>query len=155
MQVAGTWSVDAAQKIAGYRHALDYAGATWFTGTDGLGELTITGPSAVFSIRDGVVERETLRPEDFGFTPQPAESIQGGDVARNRRDRGVGFEWSEIRRARYRCDERRAGSSGGGDFRCLSSAPPNPSIPGAALAKLEFTSGVAVGANCPRIFSRF
>jgi anthranilate phosphoribosyltransferase len=84
IQVAGTWSDEAAEKIAGALARLGLRRGYVVHGSDGLGELTLTGPSTVFSIHDGIVERETLSPEDFGFTPQPADSIRGGDVERNR-----------------------------------------------------------------------
>ncbi len=52
-------------------------------GSDGLGELTITGPSTVFEIAYGHVNRTTVSPEDFGIAVQSGESLQGGDARRN------------------------------------------------------------------------
>ncbi|HYA18565.1 MAG TPA: anthranilate phosphoribosyltransferase [Bryobacteraceae bacterium] len=84
MQVAGTWSDDAAQKIAGALVRLGLQRGYTVHGSDGLGELTITGPSTVFSIRDGAIEKQTLHPEDFGFAPRPFDAIRGGDAERNK-----------------------------------------------------------------------
>jgi len=53
-------------------------------GSDGLGELTITGPSTVFAVQHGGVSRMELSPADFGLKPQHAADIAGGDVERNR-----------------------------------------------------------------------
>jgi anthranilate phosphoribosyltransferase len=83
MQVCGTWSDEAAGKIAGALALLGLERGFVVHGSDGLGEVTITGPSKVFSIRHGVVERMTVTPEDFGFEPQSGDSILGGDAARN------------------------------------------------------------------------
>jgi len=84
MQVAGTWSDDAASKIAGALARLGLQRGYVVHGSDGLGELTIAGPSTVFYVHDGAVERRTLSPEDFGLTLGSLESIHGGEIGRNR-----------------------------------------------------------------------
>jgi anthranilate phosphoribosyltransferase len=86
LQVCGTWSEDAAEKIAGALALLEIERAFVVHGSDGLGEVTITGPSAVWSIRQGVIKRMTLAPSDFGIEAQPAASAEllGGDADRNR-----------------------------------------------------------------------
>jgi anthranilate phosphoribosyltransferase len=84
MQVAGTWSDDAAEKIAGALLRLGLERGYTVHGSDGLGEVTITGPTTVFSLHDGLIEKQTLHPEDFGFTPHPFDEIRGGDAAKNK-----------------------------------------------------------------------
>jgi anthranilate phosphoribosyltransferase len=84
IQVAGTWSDEAAEKIAGAMARLGSHRGYVVHGSDGLGELTITGPSAVFAIQYGGVTRTELSPRDFGLDPQPLEDIQGGDIDTNR-----------------------------------------------------------------------
>jgi anthranilate phosphoribosyltransferase len=84
MQVCGTWSDEAAGKIAGALAMLGVDRGFVVHGSDGLGEITITGPSTVFSVRGGVVARFTVTPEDFGFEPRPADRIQGGNAGKNR-----------------------------------------------------------------------
>jgi anthranilate phosphoribosyltransferase len=84
MQVAGTWSDAAAEKIAGALLRLGLERGYTVHGSDGLGEVTITGPTTVFSLHDGLIEKETLHPEDFGFTPQPFDEIRGGDALKNK-----------------------------------------------------------------------
>ncbi len=84
MQVAGTWSDDAAEKIAGALARLGLERGFTVHGSDGLGEVTITGPSTVFSIEGGLIERQTVHPEDFGFAPRTFEEIRGGDAERNK-----------------------------------------------------------------------
>jgi anthranilate phosphoribosyltransferase len=86
VQVCGTWSVAAAEKIAGALAMLGIERAFVVHGSDGLGEMTITGPSTVFSVRHGAIRRLTLAPSDFGIDEQPAaaEALLGGDAAHNR-----------------------------------------------------------------------
>ncbi|MBI5136548.1 MAG: anthranilate phosphoribosyltransferase [Nitrospirae bacterium] len=52
-------------------------------GSDGLDEITTTGPSFVAEGKGGVVDSYTIRPEDFGITRVGAPAIAGGDAAHN------------------------------------------------------------------------
>jgi anthranilate phosphoribosyltransferase len=83
IQVAGTWSDEAAEKIAGALARLGSHRAYVVHGSDGLGELTITGSSTVFAVQHGGVSRMELSPEDFGLKRQPGDGSLGGDVERN------------------------------------------------------------------------
>ena len=84
IQVTGTWSNDAAEKIAGSLARLGLERGYVVHGSDGLGELTVTGPALVLDVRSGAVTRMTLTPEDFGLPRHPFESLLGGDAPRNR-----------------------------------------------------------------------
>lgn len=84
VQVTGTWSETAAEKIAGALARLGLERGYVVHGSDGLGELTVTGPSLVFDVRAGAVTRMTLAPEDFGLPRHPFEALLGGDAERNR-----------------------------------------------------------------------
>src|SRR5580692_730378 len=84
IQVAGTWSDEAAEKIAGAMTRLGSQRGYVVHGSDGLGELTITGPSTVFAVQHGSVSRVELSPMDFGLSVQSGDSIQGGDIESNR-----------------------------------------------------------------------
>jgi len=53
--------------------------ATLFRGDDGLDELTTTGPSTVFEVRDGRVTETVLDPADLGFARASVEDLRGGD----------------------------------------------------------------------------
>ncbi len=53
-------------------------------GADGLDELTLTGPSYVAAIIDGVGIRSfSIGPEDAGLARAPLEELRGGDAATN------------------------------------------------------------------------
>ncbi|HEX4135253.1 MAG TPA: anthranilate phosphoribosyltransferase [Bryobacteraceae bacterium] len=84
IQVAGTWSDEAAEKIAGAMARLGSHRAYAVHGSDGMGELTITGPSTVFAVQHGAVSRLELAPEDFGLKRQSGDGIRGGDAEENR-----------------------------------------------------------------------
>src|SRR5580704_9256043 len=77
IQVAGTWSDDAAEKIAGALARLGSHRSYVVHGSDGLGELTITGPSTVFAVQHGDVSRIELSPADFGLEAQRGDGIAG------------------------------------------------------------------------------
>ena len=52
-------------------------------GSDGLDEITTTGPTAAAEIRDGVVSERTLAPADFGVPAARPEQLRGGDPREN------------------------------------------------------------------------
>lgn len=83
IQVAGTWSEAAAEKIAGALARLGSHRAFVVNGSDGLDELTLTGPSTVFGVRNGAVERLVLTPEDFGLRQASGDALKGGDAREN------------------------------------------------------------------------
>ncbi|WP_457962466.1 anthranilate phosphoribosyltransferase [Arthrobacter sp. D1-29] len=54
-----------------------------FRGDDGLDELTTTGPSTVWEIRDGAVIELAFSPADLGIRPATVEELRGGDAQAN------------------------------------------------------------------------
>ena len=54
-----------------------------FRGNDGLDELTTTGPSTVWEIRDGAVTELNFSPSDLGIRPATVEELRGGDAQAN------------------------------------------------------------------------
>jgi len=48
-------------------------------GSDGLDEITTTGPTSVWEVRDGKVEARQLEPADFAVHIARAEDLHGGD----------------------------------------------------------------------------
>jgi anthranilate phosphoribosyltransferase len=83
-QVVGTWSDAAAGKIAGALARLGTRRAFVVHGSDGMGELTVTGSSTVFSVEAGRVDRFEVEPADFGLPRSEPEAIAGGDALQNR-----------------------------------------------------------------------
>jgi anthranilate phosphoribosyltransferase len=83
-QLAGAPSERAAELMAGALAALGLCRGFVVHGSDGLDEITTTGPTLAWEIREGTVERRCLKPEDFGVAPAPPEALKGGDRERNR-----------------------------------------------------------------------
>jgi anthranilate phosphoribosyltransferase len=54
-----------------------------FHGTDGLDELTTTGPSYIYRLRDDEVTHAEFTPEDFGVPRASLADFRGGDAATN------------------------------------------------------------------------
>jgi anthranilate phosphoribosyltransferase len=52
-------------------------------GSDGLDEITTTGPTTIASLRDGVVRTFEVVPEDVGLPRVPPEMLKGGDAQSN------------------------------------------------------------------------
>jgi anthranilate phosphoribosyltransferase len=56
-----------------------------FRGADGLDELTTTGPSTVYDVRDGELRGSVLDPTDLGLDRADPPALAGGDVEENAR----------------------------------------------------------------------
>ncbi|HEY1219711.1 MAG TPA: anthranilate phosphoribosyltransferase [Bryobacteraceae bacterium] len=82
-QIAGAPSEKAAGLIAEALASLGLVRGFVVHGSDGLDEITTTGSTLAFEIREGRVERRTLEPEDFAIHRAAAADLKGGDHARN------------------------------------------------------------------------
>lgn len=52
-------------------------------GSDGLDEITITGPTRIAEVREGQVRTYEVTPEEFGLERAPLNDIFGGDAVLN------------------------------------------------------------------------
>jgi anthranilate phosphoribosyltransferase len=82
-QVVGVYSDDLVEKLAEALSMLGLRRALVVHGSDGLDEITITGPTRVAEVRDGQVRTYEITPEEFGFSRSPIETISGGDAGGN------------------------------------------------------------------------
>jgi anthranilate phosphoribosyltransferase len=82
-QLAGAPSEHGAELIAGALAALGLHRGFVVHGDDGLDEISTTGPTLAFEIRDGKVDRRSLEPEDFAVRRVTGKELAGGDKARN------------------------------------------------------------------------
>ncbi|HTQ55732.1 MAG TPA: anthranilate phosphoribosyltransferase [Bryobacteraceae bacterium] len=82
-QLAGAPSAHFAELIAGALASLGLPRGFVVHGADGLDEITTTGPTLVFEIAAGRVERRTVTPDQFGVAPARPEDLKGGDRQRN------------------------------------------------------------------------
>ncbi len=82
-QLIGAPSVHAAELMAGAAADLGLERGFVVHGSDGLDEITTTGPTFAWEIRNGKVEARMLEPADFAITLARPEDLNGGDLARN------------------------------------------------------------------------
>ncbi len=82
-QLAGTHSARSAELIAGALAALGLERGFVVHGSDGLDEITTTGPTLAYEIRSGEVTRRTLEPAQFGVMCAAPADLKGGDPAEN------------------------------------------------------------------------
>lgn len=72
-----------AQRMISVLRTLGAERALVFHGGDGLDELTLSGPSVVWSLEDGGITRTELAPEDAGLARCPASEVLGGSAEVN------------------------------------------------------------------------
>jgi anthranilate phosphoribosyltransferase len=82
-QVVGVYSDDLVEKLAEALSMLGLRRALVVHGSDGLDEITTSGPTRVAEVRDGLVHTYEVTPEEFGLQRSPIESLSGGDAAAN------------------------------------------------------------------------
>jgi anthranilate phosphoribosyltransferase len=82
-QVVGVYSDDLVEKLAEALSMLGLRRALVVHGSDGLDEITISGPTRIAEVRDSQVRTYEVTPEDFGLARSPLESLTGGDAAAN------------------------------------------------------------------------
>jgi anthranilate phosphoribosyltransferase len=78
-QLIGAPSLHAAELMAGAIAALGMRRGFVVHGSDGLDEITTTGPTSAWEIRDGRVEARVLEPSDFAVQTASADDLRGGD----------------------------------------------------------------------------
>jgi anthranilate phosphoribosyltransferase len=82
-QLAGAPSDHYAELMAGALAALGLQRGFVVHGSDGLDEITTTGPTLAFEIRDDEVQRRTLDPDDFAVRRADPSDLLGGSAERN------------------------------------------------------------------------
>ena len=84
-QTIGVSDPSMAPRMAGVLARLGTGHALVFHGSDGLDELTTTGPSHVWEVRGSEIEEWTFEPFEFGIERATVDDLRGGDVADNLR----------------------------------------------------------------------
>jgi anthranilate phosphoribosyltransferase len=78
-QMVGTFSRHWIEPMAQVLKNLG-AEAIWVVhGSDGLDEITISGPTSVAALENGSIRTFEVTPEDAGLARAPAEALRGGD----------------------------------------------------------------------------
>jgi len=82
-QVLGVADSALASKMIEALRELGSVHALVVHGEDGLDEITLSGPSMVYELKDGKISRYEICPEQFGFRSSSTQSLRGGDKETN------------------------------------------------------------------------
>lgn len=82
-QLIGVYASDLTDKVAGVLNELGSERAFVVHGSDGLDEITLTGPTRVSELNGGQISTREISPGDFGLETVAAEALAGGDAAHN------------------------------------------------------------------------
>ncbi len=83
VQLIGAFSVRAAEMLALASARLGTHRAFVVHGADGLDEISTTGPTTVFQVEEGRVQKGQWSPQDFGVETASIEMLKGGDPETN------------------------------------------------------------------------
>lgn len=82
-QMVGVFARGWVEPIAEVLRTLGSRRAWVVHGSDGLDEITTTGPTTVAELKDGTIRAFEIAPEEFGLARATPESLKGGDGAAN------------------------------------------------------------------------
>ena len=82
-QLLGVFEASLTGKLAGVLQMLGSERAYVVHGSDGLDEITSTGPSQVTELKNGAMKTFEITPDCFGFETATAADLQGGTAADN------------------------------------------------------------------------
>ena len=82
-QVVGVYSAALTETLAGVLGTLGAERAFVVHGSDGLDEMTLTGPTRVSELKNGSVSTYRVSPGDFGLAQASADALKGGDADYN------------------------------------------------------------------------
>jgi len=82
-QVVGVYSSELVEKLAEALSMLGLRRAMVVHGSDGLDEITITGPTRIAEVREGQVRSYEVTPEEFAINRGSLDDLAGGNAAEN------------------------------------------------------------------------
>jgi anthranilate phosphoribosyltransferase len=82
-QLVGVYDRALLLPIAAALHELGAVRALVVHGSDGLDEITVTGPSFAVELRDGALAEQVIEPEALGIALAKPGSLRGGDAGEN------------------------------------------------------------------------
>jgi anthranilate phosphoribosyltransferase len=82
-QLLGTYSASWLEPMVAVLQALGSTRVMAVHGSDGLDEITTTGPTNVVDLKDGKMTRYAISPSDVGLALARPEDLKGGDPAEN------------------------------------------------------------------------
>ncbi len=85
VQLVGVYDAARTEMMAQALSAVGARRVYVVAGSDGIDEITLTGPTRVSSTENGEVHTRDIHPEEFGLARAPLEALRGGDPATNAR----------------------------------------------------------------------
>jgi anthranilate phosphoribosyltransferase len=85
MELLGVYDADLVEPLARVLSNLGVKNAMVVYGQDGLDEISMSSPTTICELRNGVFKSYTIEPEQFGFTRCKKEDLLGGSPAENAR----------------------------------------------------------------------
>ncbi|MGA2075664.1 MAG: anthranilate phosphoribosyltransferase [Terriglobia bacterium] len=85
VQLVGVFDASRTEMMARALGAVGTERAFVVTGSDGMDEITLSGPTRLSSYNAGAVETRNVTPEEFGLARTPLEELRGGDAETNAR----------------------------------------------------------------------
>ncbi len=82
-QLMGVYSKDLIEPLAEVLRECGAVHAWVVHGHGGLDEISLTGETHVAELKDGIITRKTITPQDAGLEPCTMEELKGGDAATN------------------------------------------------------------------------
>jgi anthranilate phosphoribosyltransferase len=82
-QVVGVYSAELIDLVAATLNNLGVQRAFVLHGAGYLDEISLAGETQITELRDGVLHRFSVTPEDFGLKRTPLEALQGGTATEN------------------------------------------------------------------------
>lgn len=82
-QLVGVYDGTLAETIAQTLGRLGRKRAMVVHGEDGLDEISLSGPTRVWELRDTTITTWTLNPEDYGIPLRPRDALHGGGALEN------------------------------------------------------------------------
>lgn len=83
LQVTGVYSAELVEPVARVFSNLGVKKGFVFHGSDGMDEVTVTGPTKVCEIDNGTFKSYEITPEQFGLGTYSKDELAGGDGAEN------------------------------------------------------------------------
>ena len=82
-QAVGVSDRKMAERVIGVLASLGSESSFVFSGDGGVDEITTSGPTVIYRLKNGEITHAEFTPEDFGVEPAGLDSIQGGGVEEN------------------------------------------------------------------------
>lgn len=83
MQLLGVYSESLVEPLARVLHNLGVKSAMVVYGQDGMDEISLSAPTTVCEVRNGVFKNYVITPEQFGFARCKKSDLAGGDPQEN------------------------------------------------------------------------